>query len=178
MHDWFLLYRRDKAQRIDWIIKKKNLFSTIFRASFQLYCLFTQSADHRGPQLREKKGKQWSFPLHWNSQATLCLCVCFSLSLSSPLPFPPPPSAVTEQTGQVINSGATTLNLSCRQGCFCLSLWCAPFRRAPATLGFFWQTKHRENCDENLPAFFFFLVPPQSLDSRSYSETFPELLLM
>ena len=82
---------------------------------------------------------------------SVCL-VLFLLSLLT-LPFPSPPSAVTEQTGQVINSGAATLNLSCRQGCFPLSLWCAP-----ATLGFR-QTKHDKTVVEIYKnPFVFYLV--------------------
>lgn len=53
------------------------------------------------------------------------LSVRLALPPSLSLPFPPSPSAVTEQTGQVINSGATTLNLSCRQRfSFPPLLWC------------------------------------------------------
>lgn len=77
------------------------------------------------------------------------LSVCLVLSLLSllthSLPFPLSPSAVTESTGQVINSGATTLNLSCRQGC--LSFPFGVFRCAPATLGS-QQTKHRKTVKE------------------------------
>lgn len=120
---------------------KPLLFKSM--ACFQLYCLFTQYADHRGPQSREREKKQWSFPLLWNSQATLCLCVWFSPAL----PFPSSPSAVTEQTGQVINSGATTLNLSCRQGCFSLSLWCVPLCSSHAGIS---TNKAPQSCDGNL----------------------------
>lgn len=65
---------------------------------------------------------------------SLSLLSFLSLSLPLSLPFPPSPSAVTEQTGQVINSGATTLNLSCRQGCFSSPF--GVFHCAPAMLGF------------------------------------------
>lgn len=104
--------------------------------------------------------KQWSFPLLWNSQATLRL----SLYLPLPLLFPPSPSAVTEQTGQVINSGATTLNLSCRQGCFSSPF--GVFRGAPATLGFR-QTKHCKTVTEihQTPLCALILkVHPETLD--------------
>lgn len=65
-----------------------------------------------------------------------------ALTLSSP---------VTEQTaGQVINSGATTLNLACRRGCFRLPLsWCVPavHRAVPR----FSANKLPQNCGGNLP---------------------------
>lgn len=96
------------------------------------------------------------------------LSVCLVLSqlslLTLPLPFPPSPSAVTEQTGQVINSGATTLNLSCRQGY--LSSPFGVFHRAPASLGFR-QTKHQKTVTEMFSTpfvcFLMLLLRPDQL---------------
>ncbi len=146
----FHLTGRIIDKRMDKIILKNKplpFLSYIHGLFLALLPLYPVRWSQRAPVKGKKQ--QWSFPLLWNSQATLCLCVWFSLysphSLSLSLPFPPSPSAVTEQTGQVINSGATTLNLSCRQGCFSSPF--GVFRCAPATLGFR-QTKHHETVKE------------------------------
>lgn len=76
-----------------------------------------------GPSRGEKNTMVFSSALEFTGHP---LSVRLALPPSLSLPFPPSPSAVTEQTGQVINSGATTLNLSCRQRfSFPPLLWCA-----------------------------------------------------
>lgn len=122
------------------------------------------------------------YPVYWWQRAPvkgknngLFLCcgihrppsVCVSGSLSAhprSLLFPPSPSAVTEQTGQVINSGATTLNLSCRQGCFSFLLWCDPLCPSHAGIS---TNKAPQNCDGNsldpFCVFFFVVVVLMSL---------------
>lgn len=131
------------------ILKNKPLLCTaVFMPCFQLYCLITQYTDHRGPQSREKKTTTMVFSsaLEFTGHPlSVCLLLSLLPLLTLSLPFPPSPSAVTEQTGQVINSGATTLILSCRQGC--LSSPFGVFCCAPATLGFR-QTKHHKTVTE------------------------------
>lgn len=65
---------------------------------------------------QQPRGKNECFPLSLD-----CGSLSASLSLSFALSHPSlplhPPYAVSEQTGQVINSGATTLNFTCCQGC-------------------------------------------------------------
>lgn len=72
---------------------------------------------------------------------SVCLVLTLLALLTPSLPFPPSPSAVTEQTGQVINSGATTLNLSCCQGCFSSPF--GVFSCAQAMLGFQQTKRHK-----------------------------------
>lgn len=75
---------------------------------FPMLCgLFTLCSDYRG-SISWWKTIEWYFPLSGIRRPP---SACVSASLCLPPLFPPPPSAVTKQTGQVINSGATTLNL-------------------------------------------------------------------
>lgn len=69
--------------------------------------------------------RRWSFPPLWHPEATL--------SASGSFPVSPSPLS-TELTEQVINSGATTPNLSCCQGC--LPSPCGGFCAAPSALAF------------------------------------------
>lgn len=138
----FHLTGRIIDKRIDKIILKNKPLLFKFMACFQLYCLFTQYADHRGPQSREKKKTMvFSSALEFTGHP---LSVCLALPLS-PLPFIPLCCHGADWAGYKQWCNHPESQLSPRM--FFLSLWCVPLCSSHAGIS---TNKAPQNCDGNL----------------------------